>query len=409
MQADNEPAQWINWARNQSFTPSKFIVPVDEDEAVSLMRREILARRPVRVVGGNHAFSPILETSGALFDLSKTERIISIDDAASEVLVSGGCRLSFLGAPLWQHGLALANQGDIDVQSVAGAIATGTKGSGITTGSISSVVNRLQILNGLGEVIEIDAATPELLRAGQVSLGLLGPVLRVGIRVAPAYQLQEEFRILDWKDLVDQWDDLLATHHHFSFWWMPTERSHEMYRLPVTPKDHCFIKLLKKLPADTPTPSVGNPVRIDRSYRIYPDGTTEAKFHEMEYMVDAKHARDAAQLIRELMLTKFPNDISPLQVRWQRGDHGYISPQGGRNSTSLSVSGEIGSDYFPFLRAVDHELLPFDARPHWGKVHFLTRDRAEKVYPDLDKFIRIRRSMDPHGLFLNPHLAELFS
>jgi FAD/FMN-containing dehydrogenase len=113
-------------------------------------------------------------------------------------------------------------------------------------------------------------------------------------------------------------------------------------------------------------------------------------------------------MMRHLMLNRYPQDISPLQVRWQKADKGFLSAQNGRDSTSISVSGEIGRDYVPFLKAVDKELQRFEARPHWGKLHFLDADRARRLYPYLERFQQIRRAMDPSGRFLNEHLRNLF-
>nr|WP_302179833.1 D-arabinono-1,4-lactone oxidase [Burkholderia multivorans] len=183
-----------------------------------------------------------------------------------------------------------------------------------------------------------------------------------------------------------------------------------MYRLPPTPKDHCFVKLLHRFPADPSIVESDEPFRrTGRAYRIYPDGTTDAEFHELEYMVSSSNAREAVETVRHMMLHDFTDMVSPFQVRWQKGDGALISPQSERDSTSLSVSGEIGQDYWPFLRAVDAALSPFKPRPHWGKVNFMDRARAQEAYPHLDRFIEVRRAMDPHELFLNPYLADIFA
>jgi FAD/FMN-containing dehydrogenase len=126
-------------------------------------------------------------------------------------------------------------------------------------------------------------------------------------------------------------------------------------------------------------------------------------------MVPAERAKEAVEVMRRLQLDRFTDAISPLQVRWQKADQGYLSAQYGRDTTSLSVSGVVGTSYEPFLRAVDRELQPFDARPHWGKIHFLTPDRVRTIYPRFDDFQAIRRQFDPHGVFMNDHLRQLFA
>jgi FAD/FMN-containing dehydrogenase len=400
---------WTNWGRNQTFDAEAIVTPETEEEAIYAVRAAVKAGKPIRVAGGGHSFTPIVETRGLLLDLSKLTGVIAVDPAGATAQVWAGSRIADLGDPLWAAGLSIANQGDIDMQSVAGAVATGTKGSGVDFGSMSSRVNSVRIVNGDGEVIDIDAADPDRLRAAQVAVGMLGPVLRVGLDLLPKYRLREENVILPMAEVFRQWNDLLRGYRHFSFWWMPTNHSAQMYKLGDVPADHCFVKLLQEASAGSPDIPEGElNRRTDRAYRIYPDGTTDAEFHELEYMVGADEARRAVDTMRDLMLKHFPEEISPLQVRWQRGDHGLISPQSGRDSTSISVSGEIGRDYTPFLRAVDEVLRPFDARPHWGKLHFLDRERVQALYPEYERFQKVRREMDPENLFLNQHLSELF-
>lgn len=400
---------WTNWGGNQTFRPAAIVRPHDEAEAIVAIRTAVAAGQSVRVAGGGHSFTPIVQTDGVLLDLSNLTGVIAVDMASQQAEVWGGSRIADLGAPLWARGLSIANQGDIDVQSIAGAIATGTKGSGTNYGSMSSMVRSLRVVNGRGEVVDIDETNPEALRAAQVSLGLLGPVLRVGLQLVPAYRLREENVILPMAEVLRQWDFLLSEYRHFSFWWMPTDRSSHMYKLGDIPADHCFVKLLREIPAYAPEVPVGEiNRRTDRAHLIYPDGTTIAEFHELEYMVGAKDARAAVEMMREIMWKRFPDEISPLQVRWQKADQAFLSAQSHRDSTSISVSGEIGRDYLPFLKAVDEALRPFSARPHWGKLHFLDRDRVQEIYPDFQRFQSIRKEMDPSNLYLNAHLEELF-
>ncbi|MFT4272941.1 MAG: D-arabinono-1,4-lactone oxidase [Pantoea sp.] len=401
---------WQNWGGNQAFDCDSLSRPDDETAAIALIQQAVAEKNSVRVAGSGHSFTPVVETKNLLLDLSALSGVIACDSEKLQALVRGGSTLASLGAPLWQAGMSIANQGDVDAQSIAGAIATGTKGSGIHYGSISSQVTSLRVVNGRGEVMDIDASTPELLRAAQVSLGMFGPVLRVGLQLIPTYSLREENIILPMEEVWSQWDFLLREYRHFSFWWMPGAHSADLYQLGAVPAGHCFVKLLREVPHAAPGTPVGEiNRRTDQAWRIYPDGTTESKFHELEYMVDAGDARAAVQALQQLMLTQFPDAQSPLQVRWQKADQGFLSAQSGRDTTSLSVSGEIGKNYLPFLRAVDSTLAEFQARPHWGKLHFLSRQRVAQLYPDFNRFVQLRREMDPHNLFLNPHLAPLFS
>lgn len=157
-----------------------------------------------------------------------------------------------------------------------------------------------RIVNGVGDVVDVSGHDPNLLHAAQVSIGLLGVMTQLELEVVPRYRLVEENRVMSFAEVAEKWDEL------------------------------------------------------------YPDGTTEAKFHELEYMVPATSAQEAVELMRDLQLHRFTEEISPLQIRWQKGDQAYLSPQYERDSVSVSVSGVIGRNYEPFLRAVDHELQVFD-------------------------------------------------
>jgi len=201
---------WSNWGGNQTFQPMKIVTPANETDAISEIRAAIAQNRAVRVAGAGHSFTPIVQTDGVLLDLSRLSGVISLDKSGHQAEVWGGSKLGALGAPLWADRLSIANQGDVDVQSIAGAVATGTKGSGTAFGSMSPMVTSMRIVNGRGDLVDIDQSDPERLRAAQVSLGLLGPVLRVGLQLVPAYRLREENVILPMTEVLRQWDFLLS-------------------------------------------------------------------------------------------------------------------------------------------------------------------------------------------------------
>lgn len=399
--------RWDNWGGNQSAHIPLGLAPADEVEATDAIRGAVEAGRHVRVVGSGHSFTPVVASDDVLVDLAALSGVVDVDLERQRAVVLAGSTIAAVGEPLWDRGLSILNQGDVDAQTIAGAIATGTKGSG-RFGSMSSTVRAVRLVDGHGAVVDVDGSDPDALHAAQVSIGMLGPMLRVDLQTTATYRLREENTIVHIDELFDRWDEFEAGHRHFSFFWMPRDTSSAMYELGPVPADHAFVKLLHEEPVGDDVPTGQLNARTDRAYRIYPDGTTDAKFHELEYMIGADDVRAAIDVVRTLMLTRFPHEDSPLQVRFQEPDEGFLSPQYGRRTASLSVSGRVGTDYVPFLRAVDEGLQQFDARPHWGKVHFLTRDRVEALYPRYDDFQRVRRAFDPRGLFLNDHLRALF-
>jgi hypothetical protein len=224
--------------------------------------------------------------------------------------------------------------GDIDKQTVAGAIATATHGSGIKLGSLSSVVRAVRIVTGTGELLDIDAGSPERLRAVQTALGTLGVITRVVFDVAPRYWLREHVEVRPVEEVLDDWASGVPTERHWQFFYAPAESSYRLYDLPPFPKDHCWVKTLREVDVDDEAePIVGeHGSRTGRSYLIYPDTADEvATWVEMEYMVDARDSKDAFVTLRDMVLRRFPEAVSPIQLRWIRGEEAYLSPMHGRD------------------------------------------------------------------------------
>jgi FAD/FMN-containing dehydrogenase len=405
-----ERTTWTNWAGNQSFEAA-VATPAGEDEVVEHVRRAIAAGTGLRAAGAGHSFTPLMETGGTVLDTSRMTGITHIDAARRRVTALPGTTVGAFGEPLWAAGLALANQGDIDTQAIAGAIATGTHGSGNELPSFSATLRACRLVDGRGELIEIDESQPELLHAAQVSLGLLGVMTSLTIEVVPAYRLAERIEHWPLGDVLERWDELFAGHRHFSFFWLPSEQSPALYGLATPPgrrmTDTCYVKRYEEAGGDLPDcASEGN--RVDRSYRIYP-AEFEANFHELEYFVPLERGREAIEAMRELMLASQPAAVFPMEVRSVAADEAYLSSNYGTPTTVISVSGIPGTDYWPYLRAVDRLLGEFGARVHWGKLHFLTPGELAARYPESSRFVAIRRELDPGGVFLNDHLRALFA
>jgi FAD/FMN-containing dehydrogenase len=407
---ENQPAsvapfRWTNWVGNQSFVPEGMASPQTEASVVDAVRAAAKGSHDIRAPGSGHSFTPIVETSGTLLNLDALQGVISVDADRRDVTAWSQTRISAFGDALWDHGLALSNQGDIDSQAIAGAIATGTHGSGRLLGSFSSTLKAIRIVDGLGDVHDLSTeSNPDIFPAFQVSIGMLGIMTQVTLQVAPAYYIHEQIRIMHISEVLDRWDALIANNRHFSFFWMPSDESAALYGFKNTGRDYCMVKLYNEVPSDFTTTSND---RIDRSYRIYPH-VFDPNFHELEYFMPVEHAKEALSAQRELMLRSLPDSRFPLEVRFIAPDKGWLSPNYNRANIVLSVSGAPGTDYWPYLTATDALFSQFEARPHWGKLHFMTPERMEKLFPRYDDFRRLRRRFDPKGIFLNPHLHTLF-
>jgi FAD/FMN-containing dehydrogenase len=395
---------------NQSFTPSLTAAPRDEDEVVSLVRQAAERGLGVRVAGAGHSFTPVVETSGMLLDLSALRGVLATDPERRGATALPATRVHDFYEPLWEAGLALRNQGDIDTQHIAGAVATATHGSGPRFTSLSGAVRRMRLVTATGDVLDIGEKDPDLLHAAQVSVGMLGVITRLELDVTDAYRLREHVSLRSWDDVMEQWDGLVSEHRHFGFFWLPSEESGALYNLSGHGErmaDQCYVKVYDEVgPGIADGATEGH--RVDRCYRIFPM-VYDRNFHELEYFVPLERGPQALQAMRQLMLASLPDSLYPLEVRTVGADAAFLSPQYQTATTVISVSGKPGTDYWRYLRSVDALLSDFDARVHWGKLHFLSPERLHRLYPRADDFIALRRDLDPDGVFLNDHLRPLFA
>ncbi len=405
------PEGWTNWGGNQVASPQRLVRPRDEAELIAAVRGALAAGEEVRVAGSGHSFTPLVPTTGVLIDPREVTGVTAIDTATRRVRIKAATPIAPLGEPLWEGGLALVNQGDIDTQTIAGAISTATHGSGARLGTLSAAVRWVRLLDGNGEVVEIGEEDPRRLRAVQVSLGALGVLLEVELEVVPTYYLQERISCPRWEETVADWERDIEGNRHYSFLWCPADDSTAGFGLapPMPMSDRSYTKRYREVEVDETAGEISREkgARRDRAYRVYVSGGTIPPFHELEYFVPREHGLEAVAAVRELMRTRHPEQRYPIEVRWVRGDDAHLSPAHRRDSTVVSVCGAPGSDYLGFFRDVDAVLAAYAGRPHWGKLHFLDREWVAALYPELDTFLAVRRELDPRGLFLNDHLRRL--
>jgi FAD/FMN-containing dehydrogenase len=401
---------WTNWVGNQSFTPVSSATPRDEEEVVALVREAAERGQGVRVAGAGHSFTPVVQTDGLLLVLSAMRGVVATVPAARRATALPGTLIRDFYEPLGDVGLALRNQGDIDTQQIAGAVATGTHGSGTRYTSLSGVVRGVRLVTATGEVREVGEDDLDLLHAAQVSVGMLGVVTRLELEVTDAYRLREHVSLRSWDDVMEHWDQLVAEHRHFGMFWLPTEESGALYNLDGHGErlaDQCYVKVYDEVGAEVPDDDTAGR-RVDRCYRIFPM-VYDPNFHELEYFVALDRAAEALTAMRELMQRSLPDSVYPLEVRTVGPDEAFLSPQYRTSTVVISVSGTPGTDYWAYLRSVDALLADFDARVHWGKLHFMTPERLHALYPRAADFIALRRELDPQGMFLNDHLRPLFA
>jgi FAD/FMN-containing dehydrogenase len=376
--------------------PALVAQPASEAEIPTLVRAAADARRTLRVAGSGHSFSPLVATDGVLVSLRDLTGVVSCDAAAGEATIRAGSTIASLGEPLRAHGLALANQGDVDVQALAGALATGTHGTGAGLGSLSSQLVGLRLVTGEGEVRDVTgAADPELLAAARVSLGALGVSTAARLRLVPAYRLHERVWRIGIEACLAELAERVRTHRHFEFFWYPH-------------KDYAEMKALDPTEAP-PDPLEGRKgERIDWSDRIFPT-VRDLRFNEMEYAVPAERGPACFRAVRSRMRARHPDVLWPVEYRTVARDDGWLSPFYGRDGVAISVHQDAALPCDAFFADLEPVFLEHGGRPHWGKVHNLTARELAPLYPRWDDFLATRARLDPRGVFVNDHLRRLLA
>jgi FAD/FMN-containing dehydrogenase len=399
---------WTNWVGNQSFTPAAVEAVSSEEDVKRIVSRAAEMGTGISTAGTGHSFTPIVETDGVLLDLEKLRGIVSID--TERLLVKAGPKtiIADFGETLWKQGLALSNQGDIDAQGIAGAIATATHGSGKKQPNFSAVMTGARIVDGHGSLIEVsDEKNPELLPALQTSIGVLGIMTEVTIKVAPAYELHARTDIMKYDEVMERFESDLDEYRHWGIFWMPTDNSARLYNLKDAGADDCVVKRYREVPPGTSRDGLGPHERVGPAYQIYPM-VYDPNFHEVEYFLPLDRAREILDEMRRLIMRWLPLSVYPLEVRVVAADDAWMSPNYQRDNLVVSISGEPGQDYWPYLGACDSLFAEYRGRPHWGKIHFMTADRVARLFPRYDDFVDVRRRLDPKGIFLNHHTRALF-
>ena len=403
---------WRNWVGNQSCLRAARGAPGSEDELCAMVRDAAGRGLKVRVAGSGHSFTPVALTNGLHLTLSGMSGVRSIDRARRRVTAAAGTTFNELVRVLQHEGLSLVNQGDIDSQALAGAMTTGTHGTGARLPLLAASIVGLRLVQPDGSVVVADESTPDLLLAARVSLGTLGVISELTLQVDDGYRLHERIWREDFETAMERHDELAAKHRHFSFFWCMTEASRHCYCLPDTAAtsrtgrttDVCEMKVMD---ITDEAPFAAPFEKVAYSSDVYPIEYVP-NFHELEYAVPVEHGKEAVRAVRRLMMEEFPEAIYPIEYRFTAGDDAWMSPFYRQDSVTVSVSGEPGTDYWPYLRAVDRILRGFGSRPHWGKLHFLTGEDVSALYPRAEDFRALRRRLDPEGTYLNDHLAGLF-
>jgi FAD-linked oxidoreductase len=432
--APEKRKSWHNWSGSVSSSPREIVRPENITELAQMVGRLGASGRRLRVVGAGHSFTPLVQTDDILMSLANLQGIESVDATLGMVTVLGGTRLRELGEALLAQGLAQENLGDIDVQSIAGAISTGTHGTGIHFGTLSTQVAGLTLVSAAGDLIECSPETnPEVFKAAQVSVGALGIIARVKLRVVPArhhrYQVHRE-RLDDCLANLEQYKQ---NNRHFEFFWLPYTRYAQVKFLNETDapassgtlwgtlnkivlenwvywllSESCRLvppatRTVARISGEAITPVE----EIDYSHRLFATPRM-VRFQEMEYNLPAEHFTSALREIQACIDEHQFRVHFPIECRFVKADDIWLSPAYQRDSAYIAVHMYRGMPYRDYFDHIEAIFRRYHGRPHWGKLHTRTAKELATLYPKWEDFRRIRRSLDPGGLFLNNYLRSIF-
>jgi FAD-linked oxidoreductase len=428
------PAAFRNWSGLVSCIPAERREPATLDELREAVRSAAAAGRTLRVVGSGHSFTPLVATEGTLVGLDRLSGVSALDAAACEATVLGGTKLRALGERLYEAGLGLVNQGDIDAQSLAGAISTGTHGTGIGLGSLSTQAAGLTLVTATGELLECSARSePDVFSAARVSLGALGVIAAVRLKLRSAYRLLEQKRNMDLEACLAQLETLRRGHRHLEFFWFPYTERASLKTLDVS-EEPATASVVKRVLVDLVlengafwllseacrlAPGLCRPVsrlsarlvsegrRVDRSGRVFASPRL-VRFNEMEYALPAERGPDCLRELRDFIQRARVAVHFPVEYRYVAADDIWLSPFYQRESAALAVHMYRGMPFQAFFDGAEAIFRNHGGRPHWGKLHSLTAKELAPLYPMWDQFRAVRRRLDPGGLFLNGHLRGLF-
>jgi L-gulono-1,4-lactone dehydrogenase len=427
-------SEWRNWARNQVCAPAAVAHPRDVDELAALVKSAADTGSTVKVVGSGHSFTDIACTTGTHVVLDQYEEVVSADVTTGLVTVQAGITIRRLNATLDSLGLALPNLGDIDAQTISGAVSTGTHGTGARLGALATFIEAMEVVTGDGVVLRCSRnEEPELFAAARVGLGALGVISTVTLRCRPAFTLHAVNEPKRFDDVLADLDRHVEGNDHFEFNWFPhtdwvQAKQNNRVDDPPVPRtrakewyDEVFLenvalsaawRIGRRFPSRIPdisrlaTRLIGRVESTEPSHKVF---TTPrfVRFYEMEYGIPRAVAVDCLRELRSFIDTSGLRIQVPVEVRFVAGDDIPLSMASGRDSAFVACHVFEGRGYEQYFRGVERIMSEVGGRPHWGKLHFQTADTLSARYPEWSRFQTVRDRVDPRRTFSNPYLDRV--
>ena len=429
--------RWSNWSGLATAEPREVFAPRSTEDVVAAVLAAREARNTVKMPGSGHSFTAIAAPEHTLLLPQGLTGITAVDHDAMTVTALAGTQLRTLNAELARQGLSLHNMGDIDEQTLAGAISTGTHGTGGTAAGLAAQLAGFTLVTGTGEVLECSAErNPEVFELGRIGLGALGILVSVTFHVEPMFLLEAHERPMAWADFLASYHDLTAEHHHVDAYWFPHT-------------DHCMVKTNDRL--DAPLSDARPPARLAAwvedellsnalfgvltrvgsvapaviptlngvagqalSERRYSDlahqvftSPRRVVFKEMEYAVPRAEGLAALREVRAAIDASDWRISFPVEIRCAPADDVALSTAYGEDVFYLAFHVPKADDHVAYFLAAERIMRDHGGRPHWGKVHTRMVDDLAPAYERFDDFLDLRRRLDPDRVFDNAYLRRV--
>lgn len=417
---------WSNWAGTESAYPAARAAPADEAELAALLPR---AAAPIRPVGAGHSFTALVPTDGTMLALDRMGGLVSADRANATATVRAGTRLSALGPTLAAVGQEMPNLPDINKQTLAGALATGTHGTGKDYTALHGAVTAMRLVAPDGGVRECSRdADAELFHAARVGLGAFGVLSQVTLQNQPLTRVRKVVRLIDTEELLASWPALAANHRNAEFLVLPfTGKSalitHDVTFDPISPRGPdqdadtlISLKRLRDLFEFTPglrkslasrlLADVPPEIAIDEGWKLL-SNERPVRFKEMEYHLPIERQVEALREVIRRIESRATDVFFPIEARIIAPDDAWLSPFYQRASGSIAVHAWYKDEHDWMFRLIEPVLREAGGRPHWGKLHSLGAADLAALYPMWREAQAVRRSVDPQGRMLNPYLQRL--
>ena len=418
---------WRNWSGGITANPQGRFSPSSEDQLANFLAT---TKGPLRPVGSGHSFTALVPTEGHIVVIDQLAGIRDYDSEKLTATIGAGTRLGDIGRPLEAIGQAMYNLPDIDRQTLAGATATATHGTGINFKCLSGYVTALRLVTPKGDVLDIDAeSNPDLFAAARVSLGALGVISRMTVQNRAPYRLIQKSWAEKTEDILATFDERAASHRHFEMFPL----THSDYGLalstditeepvnnpPVSPEeDAVFDEAMRgwmTMPPEQRRPFINGLAeqiepseRVDTSHKILAN-VRNNRFNEMEYAVPLEAGANCLREILKTIADKKVDVVFPLEYRYVSRDDTWLSMSSGHEDhCAISVHRVASEDYRPYFNLIEPIFWKYGGRPHWGKIHSLGAKQLTQLYPHFRDFQEIREHLDPTDRMLNNHLRHLF-